>query len=65
MASFDHYSIVNPDELVQRMHRIRTNDALDIEEMHERMDEVLCEALEKLGYGTAVGIFEHTPKYYS
>lgn len=38
---------------------------IDPEMSHIRSDELVCELLEKLGYGEAVKIFEEMEKWYS
>ena len=36
----------------------------DIETRHMEADELMCKALEELGFGRGVEIFEHISKYY-
>lgn len=37
----------------------------DEEISHKEADELLCEALQSLGYGDGVEIFEDLPKWYA
>lgn len=35
------------------------------ENVHIKMDNIMCDLLRSLGYGEGIDIFENTPKWYS
>lgn len=41
------------------------DDGRDEEAWHEKADDLLCEMLNRLGYGEVVKAFERIPKWYS
>lgn len=53
------------DEFTNKMRAIYNDDSLYEESMHIDMDDVMCEALMKLGFGEGVEIFKHTEKWYA
>lgn len=59
---------MKPDEFERKMLEIKDKyyEAETDEELcHEKMDELICALLRKLGYGKGVDIFEDTPKWYA
>lgn len=52
-------------EFADRMGYIRENYGEDEEVCHEKMDELMCMTLRRLGFGEGVDIFEETKKWYA
>ena len=66
----ENKKIISPDEFQKKMKEIQIAlDTgflrLDNEEAHIKMDALMCEVLEKLGYKEGIEIFNNTPKWYS
>lgn len=55
---------MSPDNIANRMREITVRPG-DEETDHIAGDALLCEVLQSLGYGDAVGIFEKMSKWYS
>lgn len=56
---------MNPEEFYEKMLQLKNDFGDDEEEVHSRMDELMCDALSALGYGDGVDIFNRTNKWYS
>lgn len=52
-------------EFYEKMLQIREDYKGDEEVCHCRMDDLMCEALNDLGYEAGVRVFETTEKWYS
>ena len=65
----DH--IPTPEEFAEQMKDAAIPKLLhgkfweDCEDTHYRMDNLMCDLLEKLGYSDAVDIFKQSPKWYA
>ena len=65
----DH--IPTPEEFTDQMKdasvpKLRYGKILeDCEDTHYRMDNLMCDLLQILGYGDAVDIFKQSPKWYA
>lgn len=56
---------MTPEEFTERMLAISKTMGLDLEGTHIEMDDLMCEALNCLGYGDGVEIFKETEKWYA
>lgn len=56
---------MNPEEFYEKMLKLKKDFGDDVEEVHAKMDDLLCEILTTLGYGDGVEIFNETGKWYS
>jgi len=56
---------MTPEELRIILEHIEKDEESDPEKCHLQMDQALCEALERLGYGSAIEIFKRTNRHYS
>jgi len=60
--------VMNPEEFKKKMKEIQIEYECithDTEEVHIKMDKLMCEVLENLGYKEGIEIFNNTPKWYS
>jgi len=53
------------EEFLEWMRMVENKLGDDTEEFHVEADKLLCEILERLGYGEGVAIFRKHPKWYS
>ena len=61
----DDDSFLEPGVFADRMREAARRNKDDEEIAHVQMDGLMCELLEKLGYGEAVKIFDDAPKWYA
>jgi len=54
-----------PEKFEDLIRNIAIDNYDDPEELHIKMDDLMCDTLRALGYGKGVKIFEDTPKWYS
>ena len=54
----------DPAEFERRMKEIENGGRYDVPDAHGDADELMCETLEKLGYGAGVEIFNSLTKWY-
>ena len=54
---------MTPEEFLEKMREQAEN--YDIEKVHSRMDDLLCEVLESLGYEEGVRVFQDNEKWYA
>lgn len=54
---------ITPDEFRDRM--VQAAVPGDPEVSHARMDDLMCETLRSLGYGSGVNVFEDSYKWYA
>ena len=55
---------MSPEEFKQKMLEFEADNYKDIEEIHSKMDDLMCEVLSMLGYGDGVEVFQNTEKWY-
>ena len=53
------------EEFLEQMERLEDEVGKYTEDFHVEADKLLCETLERLGYGEGVAIFRKHPKWYS
>ena len=53
---------ISPEEFERRM---RECESGDYEVAHARMDELMCQVLRDLGYGTGIDVFDQQDKWYA
>ena len=53
----------SPDEFYKKMKEIAEHKCEEL--VHIEMDELMCQILRELGYGSGVEIFEKVDKWYS
>ena len=53
------------EEFLEQMERLEDEVGESTETFHFEADKLLCETLERLGYGEGVAIFRNHPKWYS
>ena len=53
-----------PDEFAAAMAEIAEKERFE-DDMHEAMDDLMCEVLRELGYGEGIDIYEDTAKWYA
>lgn len=58
-------NVMTPEEFYQEMISLQKNHEEDTELVHILMDDLMCELLEKMGYGKGVGVFYNTYKWYA
>lgn len=63
MLQITDENVPTPGELAERMRDASTDD--DQECRHYKMDGILLDVLEQLGYDEAVKIFRETPMWYA
>jgi len=51
--------------LIERMEALASGECGDIEANHVKADEILCEALRRLGQDRLVELFEKVEKWYA
>lgn len=56
--------LYTPQEFAQAMAELAEKERF-VEDMHEAMDDLMCEVLRELGYEEGIDIYEAQPKYYS
>ena len=59
---------MTPEEFKQAMADARHKfdvDKYDEEDVHIKMDDIMCDLLRSLGYGEGIDIFNNTPMWYS
>lgn len=59
---------MTPEEFKQAMADARRKfdeDKYDEEDVHIKMDNIMCDLLVSLGYGEGIDIFDNTPMWYS
>lgn len=57
--------IMTPEEFAETMQSILEHYESDFETRHCRMDALMVDVLESLGYGEGTHIFRYTPKWYA
>lgn len=58
-------SPATPEGLAAELEDIEKRYSKDIETLHRKLDDALCDALRSLGFGDAVDIFDSIYKYYA
>ena len=53
---------MTPDEFREKMIAAQSADA---EVAHSKMDELMCELLRELGYGSGVDVFDYQERWYA
>lgn len=56
---------MTPEEFALKMKEIETVYEDDPEVSHSKMDDLMCEVLESLGYIDGVAIFEESGRWYA
>lgn len=56
---------MSPEEFYEKMLQLKKDFGNGEEEVHIKMDDLLCETLSTLGYDDGVKIFKETSKWYS
>jgi len=56
---------MSPTEFKERLKEIESTMRGDEEAAHSAMDDLMCEALESLGYGEGVEVFRDQEKWYA
>ncbi|MCR8982653.1 hypothetical protein P4V86_19365 [Brevibacillus laterosporus] len=56
---------MTPDEFEKRMKEIFPKGSYDEEIAHQKADELMCDLLRSLGYGSGVEVFEKASKWYA
>jgi len=56
---------MTPEDFELKMLTLVTEYGYNEEEVHIRMDELMCKCLFELGYGKGVEVFKNTDKWYS
>jgi hypothetical protein len=56
---------MTPEEFKEKMAKITKEYELDEEVGHIKMDRLICEVLNELGYHEGIKIFEEFPKWYA
>ena len=59
------HSLPFEDEIKQTMQKIDNKYNKDVEAWHGEADDLLCEILDKLGYGFVTEWFNNHPKWYA
>lgn len=54
---------LTPGQFEDRMKQINEEDPMP-DEKHEKMDKLMCETLEGLGYSAGIEVFEKAEKWY-
>lgn len=56
---------MTPEEFELKMQTLLTKCGENTEDLHIKMDELMCQALTELGYEKGVEVFENADKWYS
>lgn len=56
---------MTPQEFAERMRKIKEDEGGDIEADHANADALMCQALNELGYGEGISIYELMDKWYA
>ena len=56
---------MTPEEFGAKMQKIHDDYQYDVEEVHSKMDDAMCDLLIELGYAKAVAIFDAENKWYA
>lgn len=61
--------VMTPETFTRKMKELyadtSTFPSCDIEDMHGKADDLMCEALRSLGYGEGVEFFENSTRWYA
>jgi ribosomal protein S8 len=57
--------IMTPEKFAEEMTKIQNESSYDEELVHIRMDNLMSDVLESLGYIAGIKIFDETGKWYS
>ena len=56
---------MTPKEFFDKMTEIEDEFYSDLEVCHSKMDDLMCEVLDELGYGDGVHVFKGADKWYA